>query len=199
MRAKRLLLTIAGASAAAALTLWDAGMAANASGRYNSPEETESAEVIALSGEIGGMYGICPELLQAIAFHESDNRPWLVSAGGDVGLMQVSPRWHGERMERLWVDDLTDARGCMLVAADYLHELFVEHEDPALVLMCYNMGPSKAVRAYEGGMVSGYARDVLKLSEGLERLHESREAERKWRLREAVGSRAPGRWILQER
>ena len=145
------------------------------SGRYNTIEQTESAEVIALTEEVAEIYSICPELLQAMAFFESNNQPRVVSAGGDIGLMQVNPRWHQERMDRLGVTDLTDGRGCIMVGADYLHELFQEYEDPALVLMCYNMGTSNAIKEFERGAISNYAKEILQLSQQLERLHEDRE------------------------
>ena len=58
--------------------------------------------------EIGAMYNICPELLEAIIEHESSGNPNAVGADGDIGLMQVVPKWHKDRMERLGVSDLTD-------------------------------------------------------------------------------------------
>lgn len=130
----------------------------------------EESEVAALAEEAGGAYGICPELLEAIAWQESSYRAD-ASAGGCEGLMQISPRWHRERMERLGVEDLRDPAGNMLVAADYLAELFAEWEDPAMVLMVYN-GDSDAGRLWETGEgLSDYAKDVLALSEELERKH----------------------------
>ena len=56
------------------------------------------SEVYALAEEIGGAYGICPELLQAIAWHESRYEE-NASNGGCEGLMQVSEKWHRDRMK----------------------------------------------------------------------------------------------------
>lgn len=56
------------------------------------------SEVYALAEEIGGAYGICPELLQAIAWHESRYEE-NASNGGCEGLMQVSEKWHRDRIE----------------------------------------------------------------------------------------------------
>ncbi len=130
----------------------------------------EAAEVVRIAEEAGQEYGICPEFLQAVAWYESG---WQADAstGSCEGLMQVSPYWHSGRMARLGVQDLHDPEGNMLVAADYLAELFGEWEDPAVVLMVYN-GDSGAQHYRETGEgLSGYARKVLELSEQLEREH----------------------------
>lgn len=130
----------------------------------------DEEEVLEIAEEVGDAYGICPEFLQAIAYHESRYIPD-ADGGSCVGLMQISPKWHGERMERLEVDDLTDPYGNMLVAADYLAELFEEWEDPGVVLMKYN-GDSRAEECAEtGAEISDYAKDILELSAELERKH----------------------------
>lgn len=79
--------------------------------------------------EIGAKYNICPELLEAIIEQESSGNPNAVGVYGDIGLMQVIPKWHRDRMDRLGVEDLTDEYGNILVATDYLAELFSEYED----------------------------------------------------------------------
>lgn len=114
----------------------------------------------------GEIYDICPEFLEAMAFKESSYDP-AVSNGNCLGLMQVNPRWHGDRMERLGVTDIYDIDGNMAVAADYLAELFEKYTDPAVVLMVYN-GDS---RWEEKGYISDYAQAVLDLSADLERKH----------------------------
>lgn len=114
--------------------------------------------------EIGGKYNICPEFLQAMAFRESSYNPYAKN-GDCIGLMQVSQKWHKDRMNRLGVDNLYDPYGNMLVAADYLSELFIEYEDPAIVLHVYN-GDNDAFRDY---YISDYAEDILNLSMELER------------------------------
>lgn len=130
----------------------------------------EEEEVQTLAEAAGQEYGICPEFLQAVAWKESRWQPD-ASAGGCEGLMQISSRWHGDRMERLGVENLYDPEGNMLVAADYLAELFDRWEDPAMVLMVYN-GDSSARHYWETGEgISDYAQDILELSEELEREH----------------------------
>ena len=114
----------------------------------------------------GNEYQICPEMLMAICWVESNCQPD-VKAGSCCGLMQVNPRWHTDRMDRLGVTDIYDPEGNIKVAADYLAELFRDNEDPAVVLMEYN-GDS---HAKEPGYLSIYAEKTLKISAALERVH----------------------------
>lgn len=129
------------------------------------------SEVYALAEEIGGAYGICPGLLQAIAWHESRYEE-NASNGGCEGLMQVSEKWHRDRMKELGVTDLYDPRQNMTVAADYLAELFEEYGEPGMVLMKYN-GDSTSVARYGklGYGMSEYAEGVLQMSAQMEREH----------------------------
>ena len=129
----------------------------------------EEQEVEELSARGGDEFGICPELLQAVAWKESGYREGAES-GGCSGLMQVAGKWHRERMERLGVRDLYDPEGNMRVAADYLAELFATYEDPGMVLMAYN-GDSMAKTYQETGELSGYAAAVLDKSYQLEQEH----------------------------
>ena len=39
-------------------------------------------------------------------------------------------------------------------------------------MMCYNLGIDKALELYNAGQISDYAKNILELSEQLERLHE---------------------------
>lgn len=119
--------------------------------------------------ECGEQYGICAELLMAIAEVESRGRPD-VKNGSCCGLMQVSVKWHKDRMERLGVTDIFDEYGNILVVADYLAELFEKYHEASLVLDIYN-GNSKAQKNYENGILSDYARAVLERSAELEVLH----------------------------
>ena len=110
---------------------------------------------------------ICPELVQAIIETESN---WYPEArnGDCVGLMQISEKWHQDRMERLGVTDLTDPYDNILVGVDYLAELFRRYEDPVMVLMLYN-GDSRAWKFWETGEMSKYAARILDRAAELER------------------------------
>ena len=111
---------------------------------------------------------ICPELVEAIIERESNWDPY--AANGDcIGLMQISEKWHKDRMERLGVDDLKDPYDNILVGVDYLSELAAKYE-VGLALMIYN-GDSRAESLWNSGQMSDYAKWILERSAELERLH----------------------------
>lgn len=134
-------------------------------------EETKetylSEEIQSYCHEIGNMYCISEELLISMIERESTGNPLAVN-GGCIGLLQISERWHLDRMERLGVDDLFDPYSNILVGADYLMELAEKHGDVALVLSIYH-GESKAFENHENGIISSYAKGILERSEELER------------------------------
>lgn len=113
--------------------------------------------------------GICPELVEAIIERESGWDPEAVN-GDCIGLMQVSEKWHQDRMERLGVTDLTDPYDNILVGVDYLAELFEQYEDVGAVLMKWN-GDNRLSEYLETGELYEYAEKVLERSAELERLH----------------------------
>lgn len=116
---------------------------------------------------------ICPEFVQALIEQESNWKP--DARNGDcVGLMQISEKWHQDRMERLGVTDLTDPYDNILTGVDCLYELFRRYEDPAMVLMIYN-GDSRAWNYWETGEMSEYARKILERAEKLEGREEGGE------------------------
>lgn len=123
----------------------------------------EAQEVCVKYGE---EYGICPELLMAMIERESSGRPDAES-GGCKGLMQISDRWHKDRMERLEVTDIYDVDGNIHVGADYLAELFEKYEDVGNVLMVYH-GEKNAATKTE---LSDYADWILTRSAELERMN----------------------------
>ena len=130
------------------------------------------AELIEITEEVGAIYDICPELLQALVEREST---FYINAtnGSCKGLAQISTRWHTDRMERLGVEDIYEPYGNILVAADYLRELFDEREDDDVyyVLMRYNMAIDTANSLYAAGEITDYARSIVRRAAELERLH----------------------------
>lgn len=121
------------------------------------------------ASEIAEDYGLDPSLVIAIIESESSGRRKVVSSAGCIGLMQISPKWHMERMEKLEVEDLEDAYGNILVGCDYLSELFGKYDDVYTVLMCYNEGESSgAVERAEQGRYSKYAEKIVSRSRELE-------------------------------
>ena len=119
--------------------------------------------------EISSEYCICPEFVMAIVERESTGRA-NAKNGTCTGLMQVSSKWHKDRMERLGVTDLYDPYSNILVGVDYLLELFERYGDPGMVLMVYN-GSSDAEIRWESGNYTDYALGILNRSEKLERIH----------------------------
>lgn len=126
-------------------------------------------EVIEISEELGELYCICPELIQAICYVESTFRTD-VENGGCIGIMQVAEKWHRDRMERLGVTDLKDMRQCMTVAVDYLAELAADGEDLEVALMRYH-GESNIRDRLNAGETSWYVEKVLRISAALETYH----------------------------
>ena len=126
-------------------------------------------EVREICVKYGEEYCICPELLMAIVETESGGKQYAENAGCK-GLMQIYEKWHGDRMEKLSVTDIYDADGNIHVSADYLAELFEEHEDAATVLMVYH-GERDAIKRARSGQISSYANKILERSAELERLH----------------------------
>lgn len=114
----------------------------------------------------GEEYGICPEMLMAMIEKESSGRPD-VESGGCKGLMQISDRWHKDRMERLGVKDIYSIDGNIHVGADYLSELFEKYCDVGIVLMVYH-GEKNAATKTE---LSDYADWILTRSAELERMN----------------------------
>lgn len=129
-----------------------------------------SDDIYSYCEEIGAEYNICPELLMAIIERESSGQA-TAQNGSCVGLMQVSSIYHSVRASLLGVSNLYDERGNILVAADYLAELFEEYGDVCYVLDIYN-GNSKAAYNYENGIVSTYAGAITERATELERLHD---------------------------
>lgn len=106
---------------------------------------------------------VCAELLEAIGFKESRYKVDAENKGCS-GVMQISTRWHKERMQRLGVKDINDPQGNIRVAADYLAELFKKYDgDLYKVLMTYNGDTSEGV--------SDYAIEIAEISAALERIH----------------------------
>ncbi|MBD5456332.1 MAG: lytic transglycosylase domain-containing protein [Lachnospiraceae bacterium] len=132
--------------------------------KYEVPEDVRT-----ISEELGKQYNICPEIIQAICWRESR---FLADAENDgcIGIMQVSPKWHQDRMDRLGVTDLKDVRQNMTIAVDYLSDLVRDEEDMTEALMRYH-GESRIQERLGTGELSGYVESILLLSAELEERH----------------------------
>ena len=106
--------------------------------------------------------GIQPQIIMAMIERESDYDITEMGDGGDsYGLMQIQPKWHNERMEKLGCTDLLDPYQNVTVGIDYLCELLSRYDgDVAKALVGYNQGFYK-------GTVTAYANGVLARAEAL--------------------------------
>lgn len=138
---------------------------------WGSEDDTPPDWVVEIAEDCENESSVCAEVLESIAFEESRFTPDVVSKNGKyIGMCQINPRWQSERMERLGVTDLKDARSNMRVAADYLKCLFEEYEDTGTVIMIY-AGYSKAniARYEETGKLASYVERVLERAARYER------------------------------
>ena len=83
--------------------------------------------------------GITYELALAVIRQETDFRNILGDNGDSIGYMQIQPRWHEERMERLGVADLEDPYSNFRVGCDFLAELLSKYTLEE-ALTAYNSG-----------------------------------------------------------
>lgn len=113
---------------------------------------------------VGKIYGICPELLEAMAWNESGFRA-NVSNGRCIGILQVDKYLHSDRMTKLGVTDLYDQYSCILVAGDILSELFEKYDGEVLYAINNYAGYNNIYQDTK------YSRKVLSISEELERYH----------------------------
>lgn len=128
---------------------------------------TVPEDVREISEELGEQYNFCPEVIQSLGWWESRFDPEAEN-GGCIGIMQIMPKWHQDRMDRLGVTDLRDTRQNMTVAVDYLSELVRDEEDMEEALMRYH-GESHIKERLDAGEMSEYVENILTLSAELER------------------------------
>ena len=102
---------------------------------------------------------IDPAIVMAMAYRESGFNAEAIGDGGDsYGLLQIQPRWHYGRMERLGCTDLIDPFQNVTVVVDYLAEQLERYDgDMAKALVAYNQGHFKET-------ITDYALDVLDMA-----------------------------------
>lgn len=107
-------------------------------------------------------YGIDPAIIVAMIRMESTYNPNCIGDNGNsFGLMQIQPRWHSERMEKLGCTDLLDPYQNVVVGIDYLAELYRHYGSMTYALIAYNGGYSRANDLRAAGESNGYANTVL--------------------------------------
>ena len=103
-------------------------------------------------------HGIDPEIVFAVVWKESTFYSKAVGDGGNsLGLMQVQPRWHSARMEKLGCTDLFDPYQNVTVGVDYLAEQLNRYGSIDKALTAYNAG-------HYNGTVTSYAVEVMSLA-----------------------------------
>jgi len=120
-------------------------------------EETIKDKVYRISKE----YDVDPNLILSIIYHESEFNPRAYN-GICIGLMQIYKRYHKDRMKRLHITNLYDPESNIRMGVDYIAELQKQYKDERLVLMLYNMNNATARRLYKRGIISKYAKNVIK-------------------------------------
>lgn len=107
---------------------------------------------------------IDPAVVMGMAQRESQFTADAIGDGGDaLGMWQVQPKWHQDRMDKLGATDLLDPYQCVTVAVDFLSELLDIYDgDIEKALTAYNQGRYN-------GIVSDYAKAVIKNSENIKK------------------------------
>lgn len=110
-------------------------------------------------------YGVDMPLVLAIIGQESNYRPDAVGDNGNsLGLMQIQPRWHQGRMDRLGVTDLLDPYQNVTVGIDLLADL-IDKGGTRWAIMAYNAGTETADYYITIGTITDYAAEVERLRE----------------------------------
>lgn len=106
-------------------------------------------------------YGIDPAIIIAMAYKESAYRADAIGDNGNsYGLLQIQPKWHSKRMQKLGCTDLLDPYQNVTVAVDYLAEQIDRYGSLAKGLTAYNKG-------HYAGTITKYAKSVMAMAEEL--------------------------------
>lgn len=172
---KKVLLCIAGGSMVVSLFLTSSITAEAKSPVYQTSQSDDGIpkEIREVFEKVGEDFGICPELMEAMAYRES-RFVESVKSGNYYGIMQVNVKIHKDRIEKYGytADDLLKAEPCITVAADYLKELFDTYGDDDPLILMYYSGNSKAIPNYkEYGWMCPYVKSTLARAAEYERKH----------------------------
>lgn len=116
-------------------------------------------------------YGVDPGIVIAVIEYESEFDPSEIGDSGNAyGLMQIWPKWHWDRMERLGVSkaELLDPYKNVEVGIDYLAELLDRDKGLEWALMAYNGGAKNANKRIT--KVVNYKNTVLANYDALEKV-----------------------------
>lgn len=110
-------------------------------------------------------HNIDPAVIIGVIWKESTyNAEAVGDSGNSLGLMQIQPRWHGARMDRLGCSDLLDPFQNVTVGVDILAGLIDKYDgNISMALMAYNAGEGGAYSYwFSAGVYSNdYSKAVL--------------------------------------
>lgn len=133
---------------------------------YDVPLDLDLQNFIVDQCEI---YDIDPAIVLGMIQRETQFAADTIGDGGNsYGLMQIQPRWHQERMDKLNVTDLLNPYQNVVVGIDYLAELLYKYDgNMEMALMAYNAGPTGAYKNWfsKGIYSNGYSQTVVANSE----------------------------------
>lgn len=110
---------------------------------YDTPLTEELEDYVV---EVANSYGLPVEIVLGVIEVESNfNVNAVGDYGNSLGLMQIQPRWNKERMERLGVTDLLDAKQNILTGCDILADILSKGYGMEKALVIYNRGEQGAV------------------------------------------------------
>lgn len=104
-------------------------------------------------------HGIDPAIIIAMAYKESTYRTDAIGdSGKSYGLLQIQPKWHSKRMQKLGCTDLLDPYQNVVVGVDYLAEQLERYGTIEKALTAYNKG-------HYAGKITNYAKSILAKAE----------------------------------
>lgn len=116
--------------------------------------------------------GVDPAVIIAMTWKESSYKVTAKGDGGNsLGLLQIQPKWHKERMARLGCYDLLDPFQNVTVGIDILAGLMSKYDgNISMALMAYNAGSTGASRYWfsKGIYTNSYSKAVLEKAATLE-------------------------------
>lgn len=130
--------------------------------RINCPLDDETQQMIL---DKANHFNIDFAFTMAVIFKESSFNP-NADSGSSVGLMQINRINHKWLSKEVGFTDFFDPEQNVTAGLYMLRDLFEKYEDPALVLMAYNMGETGAKKLWDKGIyTSDYAEGVLQQAE----------------------------------
>lgn len=126
-------------------------LAQNISRRFHV-SETFSLQVVATAYEVGSRTKTDPLVILAIIRVESSFNPVSEGSQGDIGLMQLHPKWQMDRIiEAGGLLAAWEPETNILIGARVLRRCLNQQRDLALALQCYNgnaIYPGKVINEY---------------------------------------------------